>query len=116
MMDASALSWETSRGASTPFPDGEPEAPQAFSRRIPWGLFDPEDNSYEAMAALPSSHDYHWFARPLPSGQVAMAGQDNTAIDIFHTPTARSASGSTHTRNPNEGQSPQVLGVPRALE
>jgi hypothetical protein len=38
------------------------------------------------MAALPSIRDYHSVAFLLPSGQVAMAGWNNTAIEIFNPP------------------------------
>jgi hypothetical protein len=38
------------------------------------------------MAALPSVRDYHSVALLLPSGQVAMAGWNNTAIEIFNPP------------------------------
>ncbi len=38
------------------------------------------------MAALPSIRDYHSVALLLPSGQVAMAGWNNTAIEIFNPP------------------------------
>jgi hypothetical protein len=38
------------------------------------------------MAVLPSIRDYHSVALLLPSGQVAMAGWNNTTIEIFNPP------------------------------
>jgi hypothetical protein len=101
LIDASALSSATNWGASTPFPDGERRS-LASAVLLPDGtvfvcggiqqtnslcaLFDPEDNSWSPMAALPSIRDYHSVALLLPSGQVAMAGWNNTAIEIFSPP------------------------------
>jgi Galactose oxidase-like, Early set domain len=101
IIDATALSATTNWGTSTPFPDGEhrslgsavllPDG-QVFvcggiqQINSPCALFDPRTNSWSAMAALPSIRDYHSVALLLPSAQVAMAGWNNTSIEIFNPP------------------------------
>jgi len=52
----------------------------------PCTLFNPQTNSWSAMAALPSIRDYHSVALLLPSGKVMMAGWNNTAIEIYSPP------------------------------
>lgn len=52
----------------------------------PCAKFDPQTNSWTAMAALPSVRDYHSAALLLPSGKVMMAGWNNTSIEIFSPP------------------------------
>ena len=101
IIDTTSLSASTSWGTSTPFPDGErrslasavllPDGSVFICGGIqrtnsPCALFDPRTNSWSAMAALPSVRDYHSVALLLPSGQVAMAGWNNTAIEIFNPP------------------------------
>jgi hypothetical protein len=101
LIDASSLSSAANWGASTPFPDGErrslasavllPDGTVFVCGGIqqtnsPCALFDPENNSWTAMAALPAIRDYHSVALLLPSAQVAMAGWNNTAIEIFSPP------------------------------
>ena len=101
LIDASALSSATNWGASMPFPDGErrslasavllPDGTVFVCGGIqqtnsPCALFDTENNSWSPMAVLPSIRDYHSVALLLPSGQVAMAGWNNTAIEIFSPP------------------------------
>ena len=49
-------------------------------------MFNPQTNSWSAMAALPSIRDYHSVSLLLPSGQVMMAGWNNTAIEIYNPP------------------------------
>jgi hypothetical protein len=88
-------------GPSTPFSDGERRSLASAvllpdgtifvcggiqQTNSPCALFDPETNSWSAMAALPSIRDYHSVALLLPSGHVAMAGWNNTAIEIFSPP------------------------------
>jgi hypothetical protein len=101
IIDASSLSSATNWDASTPFPDAERRS-LASAVLLPDGnvfvcgginrtnspsaLFDPRTNSWSAMAALPSIRDYHSVALLLPSGQVAMAGWNNTSIEIFNPP------------------------------
>jgi hypothetical protein len=101
LIDASSLSATSKWSPSAPFPDGErrslasavllPDG-KAFvcggiSRtNSPCALFDPQSNLWSPMAALPSIRDYHSVALLLPSGQVAMAGWNNTAIEIFNPP------------------------------
>ena len=101
IIDATSLSPASAWSTSTPFPDGErrslgsavllPDG-QVFvcggieRANSPCALFDPHNNSWSAMAALPSIRDYHSVALLLPSGQVAMAGWNNTSIDIFDPP------------------------------
>jgi hypothetical protein len=101
IIDATSLSPATNWGASTPFPDGErrslgsavllPDGNVFVCGGIqrtnsPCALFNPRTNSWSAMAALPSIRDYHSVALLLPSGQVAMAGWNNTTIEIFNPP------------------------------
>jgi hypothetical protein len=101
VIDAGSLSSATNWGPSTPFPDGEPRSLASAvllpdgsvfvcggiqRTNSPCGLFDPRTNSWSAMAALPSVRDYHSAALLLPSGQVAVAGWNNTAIEIFDPP------------------------------
>src|SRR5262245_27372481 len=101
IIDASSLSPATNWGASTPFPDGERRSLASAillpdgnvfvcggiaSTNSPCALFNPRTNSWSAMAALPSIRDYHSVALLLPSGQVAMAGWNNTTIEIFNPP------------------------------
>ena len=101
IIDASALSTTTNWGTSTPFPDGEhrslasavllPDGTVFVCGGIqrtnsPCALFNPRTNSWSAMAVLPFIRDYHSVALLLPSGQVAMAGWNNTTIEIFNPP------------------------------
>ena len=101
IIDAAALSPATNWGTSAPFPDGEhrslasavllPDGTVFVCGGIqrtnsPCALFDPQTNSWSPMAALPSERDYHSVALLLPSGQVAMAGWNNTTIEIFNPP------------------------------
>jgi hypothetical protein len=101
LIDGSSLSSATNWSPSTPFPDGErrslasavllPDGTVFVCGGIqhtnsPCALFDPHSNTWSAMAALPSIRDYHSVAFLLPSGQVAVAGWNNTAIEIFSPP------------------------------
>jgi len=101
IIDATSLSTATNWGTSTPFPDGEhrslgsavllPDGTVFVCGGIqkinsPCALFNPRTNSWSAMAVLPSIRDYHSVALLLPSGQVAMAGWNNTTIEIFNPP------------------------------
>lgn len=52
----------------------------------PCAVFDPQTNSWSALASLPSVRDYHSVALLLPSGQVMMAGWNSTTIEIFSPP------------------------------
>jgi hypothetical protein len=100
-IDATALSSTSNWAPSAPFPDGEhrslgsavllPDGTVFVCGGIqrtnsPCALFAPATNSWSPMAALPSARDYHSVALLLPSGQVAMAGWNNTAIEIFDPP------------------------------
>jgi hypothetical protein len=101
IIDATSLSPATNWGTATPFPDGErrslgsavllPDGNVFVCGGIqrtnsPCALFNPGTNSWSAMAALPSIRDYHSVALLLPSGQVTMAGWNNTTIEIFNPP------------------------------
>ena len=101
IIDASSLSPTTNWGTATPFPDGERRSLGSAVllpdgnvfvcggiQRInsPCALFNPRTNTWSAMAALPSIRDYHSAAFLLPTGQVAMAGWNNTTIEIFDPP------------------------------
>jgi hypothetical protein len=101
IIDASSLSSTANWGTSTPFPDGEHRSLASAvllpdgtvfvcggiqTTNSPCALFNPRTNTWSAMAALPSIRDYHSVALLLPSGQVAMAGWNNTKIEIFNPP------------------------------
>jgi hypothetical protein len=101
IIDAASLSPTTNWGTATPFPDGEsrslasavllPDGTVFVCGGIqrtnsPCALFNPATNSWSPMAALPSVRDYHSVALLLPSAQVAMAGWNNTTIEIFDPP------------------------------
>lgn len=99
--DVTSLSGATSWGPATPFPDGIDRSlasavllpngnvfvaggtPTANS---PCSIFNPSTGGWSAMAALPSIRHYHSAAILLPSGQVMMAGWNNTKIEIFSPP------------------------------
>jgi hypothetical protein len=101
VLDATSLSPATSWATAAPFPDGErrslasavllPDGTVFVCGGIqtinsPCALFNPATNTWSPMAALPSIRDYHSVAVLLPSAQVAMAGWNNTAIEIFSPP------------------------------
>jgi len=101
IFDATALSPLANWGPATSFPDGEPRSlcsavllpdGNVFvcggvqRTNSPCAMFNPQTGSWSAMATLPSIRDYHSVALLLPSGQVAMAGWMNTAIEIFDPP------------------------------
>jgi len=101
LIDATALSPATNWSPSQPFPDSEhrslcsavvlPDGNVFVCGGIqrtnsPCTMFNPQTNTWSAMAALPSVRDYHSVALLLPSGQVAMAGWNNTAIEIYSPP------------------------------
>ncbi|MEO8427645.1 MAG: galactose oxidase-like domain-containing protein [Verrucomicrobiota bacterium] len=101
ILDATVLSSLSAWGPSTPFPDGEhrslcsvvllPDG-NAFMcggiQRVnsPCALYNPITDSWSAMAALPSIRDYHSVSILLPSGQVMMAGWNNTSIELYNPP------------------------------
>jgi hypothetical protein len=101
IFDAAALSPAANWSASAPFPDGQKRSlcsavllpdGNVFvcggiqNTNSPCTMFHPATNTWSAMAALPSIRDYHSVAFLLPSGQVAMAGWNNTSIEIFDPP------------------------------
>ena len=101
MLDASVLSPLSSWSASLPFPDGEhrslcsavllPDGSVFLCGGIqrtnsPCAAYNPVSDSWSGRAALPSIRDYHSVAILLPSGQVMVAGWQNTAIEIFSPP------------------------------
>lgn len=101
IIDTTSLSPAANWGPSVPFPDGEhrslcsavllPDGNVFVCGGIqrtnsPCTLFNPQTNSWSAMAALPSIRDYHSVALLLPSGKVMMAGWHNTAIEIYSPP------------------------------
>jgi hypothetical protein len=49
-------------------------------------MYNPTIDAWSGMAALPSIRDYHSVAILLPSGQVMMAGWQNTSIEIYSPP------------------------------
>lgn len=101
MFDASVLSPTASFSPAQPVPDGEnrtlcsgvllPDGNLFVCGGIqrinsPCTMFDPETDSWSAMAPLPSIRDYHSTAILLPSGKVMMAGWHNATIEIFSPP------------------------------
>ena len=101
VFDATTLSPTANWGPSAPFPDGKsrslcsavllPDGTVFVCGGIqrtnsPCATYDPQAGAWSAMAALPSVRDYHSVALLLPSGQVAVAGWRNTAIEIFDPP------------------------------
>lgn len=101
ILDASVLSPASSWGTPVSFPDGQHRS-LASAVLLPDGrvfvcggiqtpnspctMFDPAANSWSPMANLPSIRDYHSVAMLLPSGQVMVAGWNNTSIEIFDPP------------------------------
>ena len=101
MLDTTTLSPMTTWGPATPFPDGEhrslcsavllPDGNVFLCGGIqrvnsPCAMFNPMTDSWPGMAALPSIRDYHSVAILLPSGQVMVAGWNNTQIEIYSPP------------------------------
>lgn len=101
MLDVSVLSPLSAWSASTPFPDGEhrslcsavllPDGNVFVCGGIqrtnsPCAMYNPSTDGWSAAAALPSIRDYHSVAILLPSGQVMMAGWQNTSIEIYSPP------------------------------
>jgi hypothetical protein len=119
LIDAGSLSSATNWGPASPFPDGQRRSLASAAllpdgtvfvcggiqtTNSPCALFDPASNSWSAMAALPSIRDYHSVALLLPSGQVAMAGWNNTSIEIFDPPYL------------HRGARPTISSVPASLQ
>lgn len=101
ILDAATLSPMTNWAPNTPFPDGESRSLASAvllpdgnvfvcggiqRTNSPCAAFNPQANTWSPLAALPSIRDYHSVALLLPSGQVAVAGWNNTAIEIFDPP------------------------------
>lgn len=101
LLDATALSPATNWSAAGTFADGEhrslcsavllPDGNVFVCGGIqrtnsPCTVFNPQTNTWAAMANLPSIRDYHSVALLLPTGQVMMAGWNNTAIEIYDPP------------------------------
>jgi hypothetical protein len=101
ILDATVLSPLTTWGPSLPFPDGEhrslcsavllPDGNLFVCGGIqrvnsPCAMYNPTIDAWSGMAALPSIRDYHSVAILLPSGQVMMAGWQNTSIEIYSPP------------------------------
>lgn len=101
IIDTTSLSPATNWGPATPFPDGEHRSLSSAvllpdgnvfvcggiqRTNSPTTMFNPQTTSWSPMAALPSIRDYHSVALLLPSGQVMMAGWNNTAIEIYNPP------------------------------
>lgn len=101
LIDATVLSPASSWDAPVAFADGQhrslcsavllPDGKVFVSGGVqspnsPCALFDPETDTWSPMAALPSIRDYHSVSLLLPSGQVMMAGWNNSTIEIFDPP------------------------------
>ena len=101
IVDATSLSPATDWNPPVAFPDGQhrslasgvllPDGNLFVCGGIqnvnsPCAIFKPQINSWSPMAALPSIRDYHSVALLLPTGQVMMAGWNNTTIEIFNPP------------------------------
>lgn len=104
--DVTSLSGATSWGPATPFPDGIDRSLASAvllpngsvfvaggtpTLNSPCSIFNPSTGGWSAMADLPSARHYHSVAILLPSGQVMMAGWENTKIEIFSPPYMFSA-------------------------
>ena len=101
IVNVAAPSGATTWGAPIPFPDGIDRslasavllptgkvflAGGVTSTNSPCALYDPATGTWTALAELPSERHYHSVAFLLPSGQVAMAGWNNTKIEIYSPP------------------------------
>lgn len=101
ILDATVLSSLSAWGTPTAFPDGEhrslcsavllPDGNLFVCGGIqrvnsPCTMYNPLIDSWSAMAELPSIRDYHSVAILLPSGQVMVAGWNNTSIEIYNPP------------------------------
>ncbi|MDQ2987873.1 MAG: DUF1929 domain-containing protein [Pseudomonadota bacterium] len=101
VIDASDISESSAWEPRIPFPDGMhrslcsavllPDGKLLLSGGIagansPCSIFDPRDNTWARAAELPSQRDYHSVSLLLPSGEVMMAGWNNTTIDIYCPP------------------------------
>lgn len=104
--DVTSLSGATSWGPATPFPDGIDRSLASAvllpdgnvfvaggtpTTNSPCSMFNASAGAWSAMADLPSVRHYHSVALLLPSGQVMMAGWENTKIEIFSPPYMFSA-------------------------
>lgn len=104
--DVTSLSGATSWSAPTPFPDGIDRslasavllpngnvfvAGGTTTTNSPCSIYNPSTGAWSALAGLPSVRHYHSVAILLPSGQVMMAGWENTKIEIFSPPYMFSA-------------------------
>ena len=101
LIDVTSLSGASTWGAAIPFPDGINRslgsavllpngtvlvAGGTTTTNSPCSLYNPATGVWTAMADLPSARNYHSVALLLPSGQVMMAGWNNTKIEIFSPP------------------------------
>ena len=101
IVNVTGPSGATSWGAATPFPDGVDRslasvvllpngnvfvAGGATTENSPCSIYNPATGAWSAQAELPSVRNYHSVALLLPSGQVMMAGWQNTKIEIFSPP------------------------------
>ena len=99
--DVTSMSGATSWGAPVPFPDGIDRslasavllpngnvfvAGGTTATKSPCSMFNPVSGAWLSLAELPSARHYHSVALLLPSGQVMMAGWQNTKIEIFSPP------------------------------
>ncbi len=99
--NVTAPSGTTSWGAATPFPDGVDRSLASAvllptgnvfvvggstSPSSPCAIYNPSTGAWSAQAELPSVRHYHSVALLLPSGQVMMAGWQNSTIEIFSPP------------------------------
>lgn len=76
-----------SLGSVVLLPDGKVFVAGGIGRtNAPSTTYDPEADSWSAMAALPSIRQYHSVGMLLPSAQVMMAGWHNSTIEIFSPP------------------------------
>jgi hypothetical protein len=104
--DVTSLSGATSWSAPTPFLDGIDRslasavllpngnvfvAGGTTTTNSPCSIYNPSTGEWSVLAELPSVRHYHSVAILLPSGQVMMAGWENTKIEIFSPPYMFSA-------------------------
>jgi len=101
ILDTTVLSPMAGWSAPMPFPDGQHRSLASAvllpdgnvfvcggiqTTNSPCAMYNPVSDTWAPMAALPSIRDYHSTAILLPSGQVMMAGWNNTQIEIYSPP------------------------------
>lgn len=99
--EVSSLSSTTNDGVATAFPDGLDRslasaillpdgnvfvAGGVATANSPCSIYDPDAGTWATAANLASVRHYHSVAILLPSGQIMMAGWNNTKIEVYSPP------------------------------